>query len=441
MHFEPVLGSGVVCNGHAVYLVRLAHLLPGNGRMTTTRSILERPAANLLALGTLFAAYTAAYTARRTLQSRRREAFLAAVNGIANLRLSAEQALAEKLERLCEFFAARSCILLCRSVDSSGYVVHRVRPSANGNPHTATRLGDTAARALLQLPEGLATAWNAERPQGGRLGAACRRLANLLEAPCFATAPYLREQRIAGRVFLVGERGFSRRQVALLAEVLEEIGAVVDFHAALDELKGAAARAERSRISRDIHDTTIQPYIGLKFGIEAFYRGLDPASPMAQQVRELLELSSTSIEELRAYASQLRDGDGAPHEAALPARLAVQAERYREFWGIEVGLRIAEELPHADGLGAEAYQMACEALSNVRRHTSARRAFVVLRCDAESLVLEVGNERGEASPAQPFVPRSIAERAAALGGTLKVKLNAEGHDIVQVTVPIQRRPC
>jgi signal transduction histidine kinase len=400
------------------------------------RSILERPSMNLLVLGTLFAAYTG----RRTFQSRRREAFLGEVNGIANLRLSAEEALVEKLHRLCDFFAARECILLCTSSDSSGYLVYRVRGNGESAAQAATRLSDAAARALLELPDGLATAWSGRQTEGGRLGAACRRLANLLEAPSFATVPYTRDQQIVGRIFLVAERSrFTRRDLGLLTEVVEQVNAVVDFHAALDELKRGAARAERSRLSRDIHDTTIQPFLGLKFGIEALYRGLDPGSPVAQQVKQLLDFSSTSVEDLRNYAAHLRGGDGVPREQALPTKLQTQAERYRAFWGIEVDLRIAPDPPVSGELAAEAYQMACEALSNVRRHTQARRAFVAVRCDGACVLLEVGNERSADNPARPFTPRSIADRASALGGRVDVMLDAQGHDVVQVSLPMQAK--
>jgi signal transduction histidine kinase len=397
------------------------------------RSILARPALNALVLCGLFA-----YAGHRERQFRRREAFLGEVNRIAGLRLSAHEALVERLNRLCEFFRADACVLLCRSADSSGYLVHRVAAAPGGAAasQATMRASEPAAAALLQLPPEVSLAWNAHRPDRGGRVAACRQLANLLEAAHFATVPYHRHQRLAGRLFVIsGRRAFTQRETALLAQIAGQIGAAVDVHALLDELKLAAARAERSRISRDIHDTTIQPYIALKLGIEALYRRLNPRSPMAREVRELLNLSSISVEELRMYVGQLQRADNAPTEHPLPLKLKAQAERYRAFWGIDVELRIAGVLL-SERLAAEAYQVACEALSNVRRHTRARRAFVALQCEDASLVLQVGNERCDDSPTLPFTPRSIAERASALGGNVEVMLDAQGHDVVQVRVPL-----
>ena len=54
----------------------------------------------------------------------------------------------------------------------------------------------------------------------------------------------------------------------------------------IEELIAGAAESERLAMSRDLHDTTIQPYIGLKLALEGLYRGptrktrLDRISPI-----------------------------------------------------------------------------------------------------------------------------------------------------------------
>jgi signal transduction histidine kinase len=413
------------------------------------RSIFSCPEVSVLVLGGIFAYYAN----RRERQSGRREAYLSEVNSIAGLELSAHDALVAKLKRLCEFFRADACVLLCKSADSSGYVIHRLAATSAGAavPRPTARLSERAAQPLLELPDDVSLAWSAHRPHHGGFAAASRRLANLLEASHFATVPYRRQQELAGRLFVIsGRHPYTRRQSALLRQIAVQIGTVVGVHALLDELKLTAARAERSRISRDIHDTTIQPYIALKFGIEALYRRLDRGSPVAREVKELLDMSSISVEELRTYVAQLQQADDAPPEQGLPKKLRAQAERYRAFWGIDVELRIPRELDCAypspgeglmsERLAAEAYQAACEALSNIRRHTRARRAFVALQREDGSLVLEVGNERCGDSPTRPFTPRSIADRASALGGNVEVMLDAQGHDVVQIRVPLRAQP-
>ena len=116
--------------------------------------------------------------------------------------------------------------------------------------------------------------------------------------------------------------------------------------------------------------------------------------------------------------------------------MALPADRYRALWGLEVDVRLARDLQLSERMAAETYQLACEALSNICRHTRATRAFVDLRRIDSALVLEVGNERCPESPTRPFMPRSIAERASALGGGFDVRLDAHGHDVVRVSMPI-----
>lgn len=390
-------------------------------------------ALNLLVLGGVLA-----YAGGREIASRRRATFLGELNSVSDLRASAQDALAQKLRLLCAFFGAEGCILLCRNPDSGEYAMYRVALSKESIAQPPTRIAESAAKALLELPDTLSIAWNARRPHVDEAAEQCRRLANLLEAAHFATVPYRRQQQIAGRLYLVSDRHtFTRSEVAFLALAADQVATVVDCYAVLDELKLDVARAERSRISRDIHDSTIQPYIGLKLGIEALYRKLNPRSAMARQVKELLEMSALSVEDLRGYVAQLRGGKASAPDGGLPDRLRAQADRCRDFWGIEVELRLARELQVNDRLAAETYQLACEALSNVWRHTRATRAFVELRRNDASLVLEVGNERCWDSPTQPFTPRSIAERASALGGEVEVRLDNDGHDVVSVSVPMQ----
>ena len=87
----------------------------------------------------------------------------------------------------------------------------------------------------------------------------------------------------------------------------------------------------------------------------------------------------------------------------------------------------------SDRLAAEAFQIVREGLSNVHRHTSARSAAVRLLSRDRMLVIEVGNEAAQA--ATPFTPRSIMERAEALGGKARVIADG-GSTVVRSEIPL-----
>jgi hypothetical protein len=101
------------------------------------------------------------------------------------------------------------------------------------------------------------------------------------------------------------------------------------------------------------------------------------------------------------------------------------ASRFSEVTGIAVEVEARDDLRVADRLAAEAFQMVAEGLSNVRRHTQSPQARVGLALQNGSLHLRIENPAGP-DPCAPFTPRSIAERAAALGGGAIVLAGAAG---------------
>jgi signal transduction histidine kinase len=381
--------------------------------------------------------YMMAYWGEHELTLRRRLQLLGEVAELGNPRLGVDQALAHKLHRLLGFFAADACVLVCARGNPAQYLMYRAVAADTQSGIPPQPLTEQSARALLELPGALSLAWQKEEPQCNRTTEAqCRRVANLLETSRFATVPYHERGAMHGRLYLAGgRRSLSPAETDFLRQAVEQIAAAAENVGLLNELMTNAAQLERARLSRDIHDTTIQPYIGLKLGLEALYRTLERGSPVARQVRELLDMAAAVIEELRGYVARLRSN--APGWAAehLLSGLSEHIGRYRSFYGIEVELRADSVVRLSDRVAGEVHQIVCEGLSNVYKHTAAKRAFVELRCDGQSLAIEVGNEH-EPGLKETFMPRSIAERARALGGTTEVSLDNGGHDIVRVAIPL-----
>jgi signal transduction histidine kinase len=108
------------------------------------------------------------------------------------------------------------------------------------------------------------------------------------------------------------------------------------------------------------------------------------------------------------------------------------------FYGLDVAVQfdapLEVELRTADAI----FQMVSEGLSNVVRHTVARSARVAIRSEEDRCVVEIANPLpdGLASPPS-FVPRSIAERAADLGGRIAVDAARNGHTVVTVSLPLR----
>jgi signal transduction histidine kinase len=199
---------------------------------------------------------------------------------------------------------------------------------------------------------------------------------------------------------------------------------------------GVAAN-ERLRISRDIHDSTIQPYIGLKFALEALARKVPPDHPLAKDIGRLVDMTTAEIAGLRRYVNGLKGQLLGRERETLGCILRQKAARFAEIFSLKVSVEIAEEGNVEDWLAEEICHMMGEALSNIRRHTNASFARVRLSCDAQKVTLEVINPRDRGVALHRFAPRSIAERAVALNGRCKVETGSGRYSIVIIELPLQ----
>jgi signal transduction histidine kinase len=80
--------------------------------------------------------------------------------------------------------------------------------------------------------------------------------------------------------------------------------------------------------------------------------------------------------------------------------------------------------------------MIAEGLSNIRRHTQAKRATIGLVREAGMLTLRIANDGARGAAAAAFTPRSMTERALALGGYARVEREGDDCTAVLVDLPI-----
>lgn len=190
----------------------------------------------------------------------------------------------------------------------------------------------------------------------------------------------------------------------------------------VDRLQEEIAAHARSRIGRDLHDSAIQPYLGLKFAIEGLALRCDPANPLHAQVQELRAVCDTELVELRKTVSALRAGE-ASGEHSLATSLQQQCGRFARLFALQIDLQVPSDLQVSRRYFSALLHMVNEALNNVRRHTLAQQVWIHLAAVPGGLELSIRDDAGQRSgkAAPDFEPRSLAERARELGGTLEVR--------------------
>lgn len=405
----------------------------------------------LLALG-----YLIVYWGGYEISLKRGLTLLKEVNNLWNPRFGVDHTIGTNLDRLVDYFGASSCTLvLRRPTEPAKFLLYSASPQNPGRLAEPGEIVESMARRLLCLPETFAAAyhdaasrwWRGARfiaydldLRGSRNGNyldTCKDIAELLESWTFITVPYSERDGTSGRLFLTSAgRAFTQSDIEFLSQAAATISPVVESMHLMDELVLKAGEHERFKISRDIHDTTIQPYIGLKLGLDALQRETGEGGQQARRIGELIEMANLTIRDLRTYAATLRDKASVPGDFLVSA-VNRQAERYRRFYQIDVEVKSHVNGQLSNRHAAEAFQIVSEGLSNVLRHTSAKRAFVHILCEEHQLLLKIGNEAPlSPGPAPAFVAWSIQERASELGGTAFTERSVDDYTVVHVNIPI-----
>ena len=200
--------------------------------------------------------------------------------------------------------------------------------------------------------------------------------------------------------------------------------------------------SERRRIARELHDSLGQYLVGLKLNAH-----------MLRQAPEREELWSEADKLMEQCMSEVRTLSYLLHPPTMDAAGFASAARwYVEGFGQRSGLSVTldaradlDRLPDAVELAL--FRVLQEALTNVHRHSGASEAEVVVRQDAEEVILEIkDNGRGipeevlrhfRATGAGTGVGiAGIRERVRELGGKLTLESNSNG-TLVRVAVPLE----
>lgn len=262
-------------------------------------------------------------------------------------------------------------------------------------------------------------------------------LADLLATRHYQCLPLpIDHGQAAGRICLCYDRRF-RAPVgyAFLHQVAVQIALRLDNLRLVNRLTATAATGERRRISRDLHDSTVQPYVGLRMGLEALKRRAGADNPLQADIADLSAMADASIAQLRGYIVSLRGQPGQGDGHVLPA-LRAQVEQFQAHSGIRIALDTNGDHALSQAQLDDFRHIVSEGLSNIRRHCRCDHATVRLDCTPDRIVLEFVNPAvGEVAP---FYPRSLSERARELGGRLEVVRSVE-NTRVRIVLPVWSR--
>jgi signal transduction histidine kinase len=229
--------------------------------------------------------------------------------------------------------------------------------------------------------------------------------------------------------------------LAILAQLLgansRRLRQALDENIRLQPLREeAAAREERERISRELHDGLAQSVYMLSLNLEATADAARGDAKLRSRLDTLVALARRILLEVRQYIFDLRPLLEA--ESGVSDALRNQASEFSAVSGLPVSVEIDGDegrLPIAQR--AAIYRISQEALSNVFRHSQASKAAVHVAFGEDDVVLEIIDDGlgvpGEAGSGMGL--RNIRERAEALHGTAEIGAAPGGGTAVRAVLP------
>jgi signal transduction histidine kinase len=222
---------------------------------------------------------------------------------------------------------------------------------------------------------------------------------------------------------------------AAAAIALENERVHAEAEARLAELRAsrerivAAGDAERRRLERDLHDGAQQRLVALSMQLGMLQRSTRDDPELAEQLAAAGAQVSQSLQELRELARGI-------HPAVLNSGLrdALISLAARSVVPTAVAYEGDERLGEPVELAA--YFVACEALANIGKYAQATRASVRVECRDGTATVEIADDGvGGADAAAGSGLRGLADRVAALDGTLRVSSPPGAGTVVTAELP------
>jgi len=250
-----------------------------------------------------------------------------------------------------------------------------------------------------------------------------------------------------GRLMLGnGRRRFLPQDLQWLERIVRHLGQPLQNLFLLRHIRAHAIEAERSRISREIHDGILQTLLSVDIQLDVLRRKV-PTDP-DQAVGGLSSLQQTvrnETDELRRMVTDMRPLR--VQSADLVDLMRGFAERFRNESALALDLLIdAAELQIPDRICRDLFQIYRESLHNVKKHAHASHVVVKLWQNEGEVVLVVDDNGEGFSFAGRFTgdeldrlrlgPISIKERTRSVGGVLTVE-STPGHGArLTIEVPL-----
>ena len=265
-----------------------------------------------------------------------------------------------------------------------------------------------------------------------------------------ASVPLKSKGRLFGVMNLAStsRHSFKLQEVALLIAIGQQIGVAIENARLYEQAQSIAALEERDRIGRELHDGLAQVlgYLHLK---SKAAEGLLSSGQVAQAQAELGEIQEVAREaygDVRESILGLRTT--ITTGAGLIPTLTEYLHKFSQQSGICARLVMGDDarMEFAPVAEIQLLRIIQEALTNIRKHSQASRAWVRFEADGEQAVITIEDDGRGFDPSligqddqEHFGLQTMRERAESVGGTLHISTQPGQGVRVTIQLPTGRR--
>lgn len=411
---------------------------------------------------TLLGAGAMAFLGNRNRVFTEQQEFLTRLAGTMHVEIGLAESLREMLEDLCAEFRTEGALLAYRDADLDRIFLWQLK-SGESERLTPENLPVTRADGFLLDDLEASLCWNSLEGRGSGFGwdrrnAQALKILPRIPGPTqnefrirnFLSVAFDQEDHPVGRLFLVnrrpGQDAFLPEDLAWFEKIARHISGPLENIFLLRHLRARAIEAERSRISRDLHDGILQTLLSIEIQLDVLRRKVTTHPEQVEAgLTSLQQTVKNEGGELRHMVTDLRPLR--VQSADLVDLMRGFGERFRNESGLALDLLVDSVDLHApDRVCREIFQIYREALNNIKKHAKASHVVVKLSQDDSRLALVVDDNGEGFSFAGRFTgdeldrlrlgPISIKERTRTVGGVLTVESNPGHGARLTIEVPL-----
>jgi signal transduction histidine kinase len=209
-------------------------------------------------------------------------------------------------------------------------------------------------------------------------------------------------------------------------------------------MQGEFVAEERQRLSRELHDGTVQVLTALNWQAQLIERDLDRRGISLPSVNRLLRLTRESHSEARESLQLLRDFT---ESGQLNLHLKNYIDRLRQDAGIQCSMNLLAKEPSLEPhVELQLLRICQEALNNIRKHAQATYVNLNMSATKNNLTITI-EDNGQGFDLTSVPQQSthhghglsvMEERAVSAGGSFKLSSCPGKGTMITVTVPLNR---